>query len=705
MSWEASKSTEKEIPWFEKPLRILDFIPPGPGQYEKVDIAAEMKHRAELGFNAEHLEVMDIATGASNIFYFRSGEAVEQRKDLLETYTQECRRNNIHSFVYVNVHWAADNVVTLYPEWVERNPDGSIIPISYGVGAYHCVNSSFKESTVRVVQDLAQYDIDGIFLDGPIFNEKGCFWSACTSKFKPLYGYELTDEVFTDRKKFIDYIQFKKDSIAEFVRDCYVALKEANENMVLYMNSVGLNPNKHCSRDNNLTIRYQDILGAEGGFLGGNLTQLPIFKPGLSAKLLETQADGKPTVIFIAGRMGGGWNRMLLSPVETEIVHAESAANGASTWYGVYIENSYDPRMQTVQNLYRFLEDNEAYFTKTQSAARIAMVWSYATGNYYHSSSEETDFTAAKGRVEADEKSDARASLVGWYDMLKRNQIVFDLIDDYYTEHKDLSKYEVLILPNISCMSDQQIHKIKQFVENGGKLITTFDTSMYDELGVRREKLGLQDVLGIEQVVRKELLKKDHIQVESEDVYLKQIDDSFIPAPYYSMYVEPAAHAESHLSYREKMKSVYADVPDALPYPVVIKNQYGQGQSLYVAGTIGQMYHDFHLIPFKRMAANLIDDLTSRDVIIEAEVDSVNIELRVKGNQLLLHMINYTGGMSRPIDSIVKLRNVGIRMLRQVRSAKSLRTGVELAVTNEAAGSSFVLPELGVYDVIVMDMI
>lgn len=57
------------LKWFEKPLRILDFIPPGPGKYEKVDIAAEMKHRAGLGFNAEHLEVMDIASGASGIFY------------------------------------------------------------------------------------------------------------------------------------------------------------------------------------------------------------------------------------------------------------------------------------------------------------------------------------------------------------------------------------------------------------------------------------------------------------------------------------------------------------------------------------------------------------------------------------------------------------------------------------------------------------
>lgn len=331
---------------------------------------------------------------------------------MLKDYVVECRKNGIHSFVYVNVHWAAENVVQLHPEWVERDVNGNIIPIGYGVGAYHCVNSSFLDWTIRVIQDLAKYDIDGIFLDGPIFNEKGCFCDSCKTKFAARYGYELDGTAFTDRKKFVDYVQFKKDCIAEFVAACYKALKAADERLVLYMNSIGLNPNKHCSRDNNLTIPHQDLLGAEGGFLGGNLTHLPIFKPGLSAKLLETQADGKPTVIFIAGRIGGGWQRMLLPPVETEIVHAESVANGASTWYGVYIGNSYDPRMKTVQELYRFLADHEEHYTKTKSAARIAMVWSYATGNYYQSSAEETDFTAAKGRGSSRRKR-GRQSLFG----------------------------------------------------------------------------------------------------------------------------------------------------------------------------------------------------------------------------------------------------------------------------------------------------
>lgn len=693
----------EELKWYEKPLRILDFIPPGPGKYEQTDIAREMKHRAELGFNAEHLEVMDVASGASNIFYFESDCALEKRKDMLKEYTVQCRKNGIHSFIYVNVHWAAENVVERYPEWVERLPDGSIITASYGVGAYHCVNSSFKEWTIRVLQDLAKYDIDGIFLDGPIFNEKGCFCSSCRTKYEGRYGYPLDESVLADRKKLVDYIEFKKTCIAEFVRDCYQALKACNERLVLYMNSVGLNPNRHCSRDNNLTIPHQDLLGAEGGFLGGNLTRLPIFKPAMSAKLLETQADGKPTIIFIAGRIGGGWNRMLLSPAETVIVHAESVANGAGTWYGIYTENSYDPRMETVRELYRFLQRNEAYYTRTKSAARIAMVWSYATGNYYHSSSEETDFTALKLREEQDEKSDARASLVGWYDMLIRNQIVFDLIDDYYLANKDLSRYEVVILPNVSCMSDKEIEKIRSYVANGGNMIATYDTSLYDEFGYRRDELPLKDVLGIDRVVKKELLKKDHLFVERSDAYTKQIDDSFIPAPYYSMYVEPNAHAEKHLTFREKMSSVYADVPDPLPYPVLVKNRYGRGRSVYIAGTIGQMYHDFHLIPYTRLAANVLDDLTGRDVVVHAEVDSVQVELREKDDVWLLHVINYTGGMARPIDGVITLRDVRIELHRDAATARSLALEKELPLVQQQGSVAFVLPELAIYDVIVLN--
>jgi hypothetical protein len=252
-------------------------------------------------------------------------------------------------------------------------------------------------------------------------------------------------------------------------------------------------------------------------------------------------------------------------------------------------------------------------------------------------------------------------------------------------------------------MSEAEIENVRRYVAEGGKIVATFDTSMYDEFGYRRDDMALKDVFGIREVVRKEVLKRDHIRVERDDRYMKDIDDSFIAAPHYCIYAVPETNAESHLRFREKMKSVYADIPPELPYPFIIKNRYGKGESIYIAGTVGQLYHDFQLIPCKRLARNVLDDLTWRDVTVESEVDSVNVELREKDGRWILHLINYTGGMARPIDGVVKLRDVSITIRRPVAAVKSLRLNRPLSVVREGDRATFVLPELRIYDVIVME--
>ena len=59
--------------------------------------------------------------------------------------------------------------------------------------------------------------------------------------------------------------------------------------------------NAATARLNRVLVEHQDLLGSEGGFIYGDLTRVPLWKPGLTARLLETQAGGKPTVIFSAG--------------------------------------------------------------------------------------------------------------------------------------------------------------------------------------------------------------------------------------------------------------------------------------------------------------------------------------------------------------------------------------------------------------------
>jgi hypothetical protein len=55
-------------------------------------------------------------------------------------------------------------------------------------------------------------------------------------------------------------------------------------------------------------------------------------------------------------------------------------------------------------------------------------------------------------------------------------------------------KFSVLILPNLGSMTNGQIMSVRRFVENGGSLIATGSSSLYDEWGDMRTDFGLADL-------------------------------------------------------------------------------------------------------------------------------------------------------------------------------------------------------------------
>jgi hypothetical protein len=45
-------------------------------------------------------------------------------------------------------------------------------------------------------------------------------------------------------------------------------------------------------------------------------------------------------------------------------------------------------------------------------------------------------------------------------------------------------------------LSEEQCKQIRDFVEQGGGLVATYETSLYDEWGVRRKDFGLSSLFG-----------------------------------------------------------------------------------------------------------------------------------------------------------------------------------------------------------------
>ncbi|PWW28237.1 putative glycosyl hydrolase-like family 6 (GHL6) protein [Cytobacillus oceanisediminis] len=696
------------ITWKDRPLRIVDCIPPAPDIYEKIDLPKQFKIRQELGFNCEHIEVHDVAEGESGITYYPSDCAIQVRKNILQEISNSYETLGINPIVYFNVHWLAEPLAKRYPEWQQKNKENDVIPSAYGKGSYTCINSRFREYAFQTIRNLTQYAIQGIFLDGPFFRIEGCYCKECKELFFKEYGYPIPHWSKASNKEKQELFQFKRYSIARFMKEANATLKKVKPDSMIYMNSPQLVPTKYCSRDNRLTVKYQDMLLAEGGFLGEDLRKVPIWKPAATAQLLETQADGKPYCVAIAGRLAP-WSRYLLSHAETWLTHAMAVSHGANTWYGIYNDNNQDRRMGTVKEINRFLRINEKYFTDTKSMATIALMWSYETANVYQSSAEETDFTTGQEELADEEKGDSRGSFIGWYDALSRGKIPFDVIDDTSIIDGSFQKYELIILPNVSVMNPEQAEQIERYVKEAGKIISSFDTSLYDEYGMRRAKPLLSNILGIERIEGINNSKYDHIEIDKESHLTEGIDQTVIPAASLGTKIIPAAKTNLCMHYRRKQKSRYCELPEITSYPYIVHHSYGSGKSIYFTANVGKFYESFALPEYRILMNNAVRELVNVPVLVKTTTpnEAIHLSLRKKGEkQILLHLVNYTGSMIRPISDVIPLTDVQIELKAELRvsDVKALRKNEQLKFHQEEGTIFIQLDFLLEYEVVVVNL-
>jgi hypothetical protein len=78
---------------------------------------------------------------------------------------------------------------------------------------------------------------------------------------------------------------------------------------------------------------------------------------------------------------------------------------------------------------------------------------------------------------------------------LIQGKVAFDIIFD--DQLRDLSRYRALILADQECLTEAQMALIRQYVEDGGGLLATERTSLYDQWRRRRSNFGLSETFGV----------------------------------------------------------------------------------------------------------------------------------------------------------------------------------------------------------------
>ncbi len=660
--------------WYERPLRISALQ----CNFENESYSVIDKW-VGMGFNTEQL-FHPMADNYSAIY------DKAKHKELLTEYIRIAHTKGMKVILYLNVHILGPSIDDKKDIWSQKNKSGQIVNL-YGTYPSICLNSSWRDYFFKVLDDLGETDIDGIFLDGPVIAKPGCFCGHCKAKYKAKYGEGFgSDSVLA--------WEFNAWTRDDFLQSAYNHWKKNNPEKIFYLNLPVLHSARGYVNIEN-ALKYNDIIGTEGGFMFYKPAKESfLFRTSLTAKLLESYAKDKPRVIFMAADHKP-WNWFMHTPAETELCIAASIANASNIWYGLHgsTELLKTEASSSAKKLLQFAKENELYYYKTEPDSKVGLFFGFVNSRISNDAKDESDFSSKE--VKETLYGDTEDAFRGWYSILTEMKIPFDIVSEFNIS--SLDNYKVLVCPNSVAVDSNTLAAIKNFVKKGGRLIAESGFSIFDEKGGQLPVSPIKDVIGVKHSGRFHRHQPyNYFIFDSAFINLPQ---KYYPLPLLSWEVLPEKNSIVISRSLKDLAGRYVQLtnPDN---PFIVFNKYFSGDAFYISGNFGEMFLKYHVSEYKNIAGKMILEKLNDIIIFDNAPFPLEVIRRKKGKETILHLINYGGGPTRPIEKINKAVDVRIKLPENMNTEDVYSLTLKSFLRKE--NGYFILPALNVYDVLII---
>jgi len=198
---------------------------------------------------------------------------------------------------------------------------------------------------------------------------------------------------------------------------------------------------------------------------------------GFAAKERRAFFDKKPLIGL--GGFTSGARQSVTPEAEVRIWTLCAIANGLRPWIlktsAVVPDKRWVPAMEKV---YDWHWRNEKYLRNESNLARVAVIF--------------VDPPAGPSAGAA-----GGEPVSGMYQALVENRIPFEMVSGGQLMHAArLDRFKLLILPSVMELSDAECEHLRQYVNRGGSLLATFQTSLHDG-SAQRGNFGLADLFGV----------------------------------------------------------------------------------------------------------------------------------------------------------------------------------------------------------------
>ena len=420
--------------------------------------------------------------------------------------------------------------------------------------------------------------------------------------------------------------------------------------------------------------------------------------------------DGKVAANVTAAYSSGvvGWRNASKNADETRMWLNETCASGMRPYFHfVGSENGFceDRRWQKVgEEYFRWTAKHDAHFRTRRSIANIGVVMGQSTQLLY------------LGPRTVRSRSYMPETTQGTYDALLQGRFAFDYVHEDRLDAERLSKYRLLILPNVAMLSDKQCRQIRDYVKAGGSLMASFETSLYDENLKAREEFGLGDLLGISKA-------GDAIGTNGNAYYARIEKRSGGTHPILQGFTETnwIPGAQNRIPLKKAVQGPVLTVvpgfvryPPELAYPpvsdtdepAVVLRDLGRSRIAYFSGDIERTYWITGHGDLLRLIHNTIRWLTAGEQIVDVAGDGL-VEMFCWETEpgYAVHLLNYTNpnahhgwlGSVYPLDR----QTVSMRLPSgvKVKSVQLLKAEEDIQFSLNNQILRFVVRRVGDYEV------
>jgi hypothetical protein len=666
------QETGEALFWYQKPLRIMHTVL-REIDARNYDAHAVVDYLKKGSYNTLCVNAGGIVDFFQNPLPAANVNRLMGQRDILKEITTACKKADIRVIARIDFRGAEAHVYQQFPDWFMKDPAQQPVvmtwtkPLLYESCYLGRHRQEYANAYVRYV--LQHYQVDGIWHNSP--GSRGiCYcprcqqaYSAHSQKALPLLHTaseaELNQYMGWKRKVADQYMDQIKKTTKSFGQDKVYTAEVFSIYGVGQQIDSGIDLNNARDHfDILVSVAFLTENGPDGTFSYEDLNY-----GSTIIKFLKSMVPDKEAVVMYGGN--GTTHRLVIDPPEDLKVWLWQILSAGGRFWNCYFTNvptqTHDNRNAFNETAaYQFVKTHEKLLVQQVPVANVGIYYSGATRVSYRKKSAEGDHFGSEIR--------------GMEAVLMENHIPHDFILDDQLSRERLQRYALVLLPNVRCMSDPEIELLQDYVREGGNVLATYATSLYDAAGKERPDYGLQALFGVNYAGRKENTRKDNFQYILRKQHPVVAPDSanteLLFNAGYTALCKPAAGAEVICTWVPTIPNQPPDKSwvEKFPteFPTLVENKYGKGRALYFANQPDVMSYELGHPDPRNLLLRSIRHLAANAIPLESNAPaSVHIGLTrslQQPGEYILSLVNITSGPTRPIRQLVPVQDITVSL-------------------------------------------